>query len=153
LNPERLFVTTDVQAVECPGYRPLHVATAHASVWLGLPLLSATRPDLTYQQVLPVRDSLYRNLYRYGEIHRVIAHEHTGLLGSKERIRVENSFIKGEKPWEFNLLSATPTLEMGIDIGDLSSVLLCSVPPAQANYLQRVGRGGRKEGNSFVLTV
>ncbi|HSH56343.1 MAG TPA: Zn-binding domain-containing protein, partial [Halomonas sp.] len=142
-----------VQAVECPGYRPLHVPATHAEAWLGLPLISAARPELMYESVVPVRDSLYRRLYRDGEIHRVIAHEHTGLLSASERIRVENSFIKGDKPWEYNLLSATPTLEMGIDIGDLSSVLLCSVPPAQANYLQRVGRGGRRDGNSFVLTV
>jgi DEAD/DEAH box helicase domain-containing protein len=153
LRPEGLTVTTDVQATECAGYRPQHVAAGQARNWLGLPLISAAAPDLLYENLLPVRDSLYRNLYRNGEIHRVIAHEHTGLLATSERVRVENSFIKGEKPWEYNLLSATPTLEMGIDIGDLSSVLLCSVPPAQANYLQRVGRGGRKDGNSFVLTV
>lgn len=153
LNPEDLTITTGVQAVECPGYRPIHVPSVHAKAWLGLPLISAARPELVYENVVPVHDSLYRNLYRHGEIHRVIAHEHTGLLAASERIRVENSFIKGEKPWEYNLLSATPTLEMGIDIGDLSSVLLCSVPPAQANYLQRVGRGGRRDGNSFVLTV
>ena len=153
LNPEVLTISTDVQAVECEGYRPLHVAAARSRSWLGLPMLGATHPDLLYENVVPVRDSLYRNLFRYGEIHRVIAHEHTGLLSTSERVRVENSFIKGKKPWEYNLLSATPTLEMGIDIGDLSSVLLCSVPPAQANYLQRVGRGGRRDGNSFVLTV
>ena len=153
LRPECLTVTTDVQATVCAGYRPQHVAAGQARSWLGLPLINAASPDLLYENLLPVRDSLYRNLYRNGEIHRVIAHEHTGLLATSERVRVENSFIKGEKPWEYNLLSATPTLEMGIDIGDLSSVLLCSVPPAQANYLQRVGRGGRKDGNSFVLTV
>jgi DEAD/DEAH box helicase domain-containing protein len=153
LKPELLTITTDVQAVECFGYRPMHVPAGKAQSWLSLPLISATRPELTYEAVVPVRTSWYGNLYRHGEIHRVIAHEHTGLLAASERIRVENSFIKGDKPWEYNLLSATPTLEMGIDIGDLSSVLLCSVPPAQANYLQRVGRGGRKDGNSFVLTV
>jgi len=153
LNPEQLRITTRVQALECPGYRPLHIPADHAEHWLGLPLLSASDPDLRYEHRVPIRPSLYRSLFREGEIHRVIAHEHTGLLSTKERIRVENSFIHGEKPWEYNLLSATPTLEMGIDIGDLSSVLLCSVPPAQANYLQRVGRGGRRDGNSFVLTV
>jgi DEAD/DEAH box helicase domain-containing protein len=42
---------------------------------------------------------------------------------------------------------------MGIDIGDLSSVLLCSVPPAQANYLQRIGRAGRSDGNAFTMTL
>ncbi|MCR9105772.1 MAG: DEAD/DEAH box helicase [Gammaproteobacteria bacterium] len=153
LRPDQLSVTTSVQAVECPGYRPLHVPVSQADHWPGLPLLGASRPDRVYTHPLPVRDSLYRDLYRFGEIHRVIAHEHTGLLAASERERVENSFIHGSKPWEYNLLSATPTLEMGIDIGSLSSVLLCSVPPAQANYLQRVGRGGRRDGNAFVLTV
>ncbi|NOG30580.1 hypothetical protein HLB35_00195 [Halomonas sp. TBZ9] len=153
LNPEQLTVTTALQAVECPGYRPMHLPAEQASFWLGLPLKSAADPSLVYEHTTPFRDALYRNLFRHGEIHRVIAHEHTGLLATSDRVRVENSFISGQKPWEYNLLSATPTLEMGIDIGDLSSVLLCSVPPAQANYLQRVGRGGRKDGNSFVLTV
>ncbi|PCM45933.1 DEAD/DEAH box helicase [Marinobacter sp. ANT_B65] len=153
LNPEQLTITVDVQAVECPGYRPMHVPASDVDYWQGMPLLNAAHPNLVYEHSAPVRDSLYRTLYRQGEIHRVIAHEHTGLLASSDRIRVENSFINGTKPWEYNLLSATPTLEMGIDIGDLSSVLLCSVPPAQANYLQRVGRGGRRDGNSFVLTV
>ncbi|NQY85472.1 MAG: DUF1998 domain-containing protein, partial [Alcanivorax sp.] len=153
LNPENLSLTTDVHGVECPGYRPMHVPAEQVQAWIGLPMISAASPTLTYEHSVPVRESLYRNLYRHGAIHRVIPHEHTGLLAPGERDRVEKSFIKGEKPWEYNLLSATPTLEMGIDIGDLSSVLLCSVPPAQANYLQRVGRGGRRDGNSFVLTV
>ncbi|MGC8140940.1 helicase-related protein, partial [Salmonella enterica] len=42
---------------------------------------------------------------------------------------------------------------MGIDIGDLSSVVLCQVPPGQAQYTQRVGRAGRKDGNAFTVTV
>ncbi|MCB1688975.1 MAG: DEAD/DEAH box helicase, partial [Halioglobus sp.] len=153
LDPAQLAVTTAIAAVECPGHRPLHVPASQAKSWLGLPMLSAARPDAVYERQIPVRESLYRNLYLQGEIHRVIAHEHTGLLAASERERVEQSFINGTKPWEYNLLSATPTLEMGIDIGDLSSVLLCSVPPAQANYLQRVGRGGRRDGNAFTLTV
>ena len=42
---------------------------------------------------------------------------------------------------------------MGIDIGDLSTVILCQVPPGQAQYIQRVGRAGRKDGNAFTVTV
>ena len=38
------------------------------------------------------------------------------------------AFIKDEARWAPNLISATPTLEMGIDIGDLSTLLLSSVP-------------------------
>ncbi|MDN3552884.1 DEAD/DEAH box helicase [Halomonas almeriensis] len=84
---------------------------------------------------------------------RLVSHEHTGLLESDERARVERSFISGQRPWDINLLSATPTLEMGIDIGDLSSVLLCSTPPSQANYLQRIGRAGRRDGNALNVTI
>jgi len=84
---------------------------------------------------------------------RLVPSEHTGLLPRDVREKVETSFIEGHEPWDVNLLSATPTLEMGIDIGDLSSVFLCSVPPAQANYLQRIGRAGRKDGNALAVTI
>ena len=82
--------------------------------------------------------------------------EHTGLLDRKKRDDIEQRFkraAKDRQPADPNLLSCTPTLEMGIDIGDLSSLILCSVPPAQANYLQRVGRAGRKDGNSLAVTL
>ncbi len=90
----------------------------------------------------------YRQLYLTANIKRIHAQEHTGLLERGKREQVESDFKAGK----VNLLSATPTLEMGIDIGDLSAMLLCSVPPAQANYLQRVGRAGRKTGNAFITT-
>ena len=91
----------------------------------------------------------YRQLYLTADIERILAQEHTGLLSRPVREQVEKDFKQGR----INLLSATPTLEMGIDIGDLSSVLLCSVPPAQANYVQRVGRAGRRTGNALATTV
>src|SRR5699024_3991140 len=52
-----------------------------------------------------------------------------------------------------NVLVATPTLEMGIDIGDLSSVMLSSLPSSVASYVQRVGRAGRLTGNSLVVAL
>lgn len=85
--------------------------------------------------------------------HRVVAREHTGILDSDKRRELETQFITGGKPWSPNLISATPTLEMGIDIGDLSTLLLCSVPPLEANYVQRIGRTGRRDGNSLNLTI
>jgi DEAD/DEAH box helicase domain-containing protein len=84
----------------------------------------------------------------------VVAHEHTGLLPRETRERVERDFKSdNDRPGGINLLSATPTLEMGIDIGDLSSTLLCSVPPKQANYVQRAGRAGRSTGNALLITM
>lgn len=85
--------------------------------------------------------------------HRVVAREHTGILEADERLRVENGFIKGETSWAPNLISATPTLEMGIDIGDLSTLLLNSVPPEEANYVQRMGRSGRRDGNALNMVL
>ncbi len=95
----------------------------------------------------------YRNLYRSGDVRRIMAAEHTGLLTRENRERLEQRFIDGNRRCDPNLLSATSTLEMGINIGDLSSVLLCSVPPGPANFQQRIGRAGRKDGNSFVGTI
>jgi DEAD/DEAH box helicase domain-containing protein len=102
-----------------------------------------------YVQSVLGNGEFYRQLYLSADIQRILAREHTGLLARSVRELVEKDFKQGR----INLLSATPTLEMGIDIGDLSSVLLCSVPRAQANYLQRVGRAGRKTGNAFATTV
>lgn len=85
--------------------------------------------------------------------HRVVAREHTGILEADERLRVETGFIKGETRWAPNLISATPTLEMGIDIGDLSTLLLSAVPPEEANYVQRMGRSGRRDGNALNLVL
>lgn len=98
----------------------------------------------------------YGKLYSNGEMVRVIAREHTGLLDREPREELERTFKKKsneQKPWDANLLSCTPTLEMGIDIGDLSTVVMCSIPPAQAQYAQRAGRGGRTDGNSLVVAV
>lgn len=98
----------------------------------------------------------YGKLYGSGDMVRVVAREHTGLLERDDREELESVFklsSNEQMPWDANLLSCTPTLEMGIDIGDLSTVVLCNIPPAQAQFLQRSGRAGRKDGNALTMTV
>lgn len=97
--------------------------------------------------------AFFASLLQTRRNHRVVAREHTGILEADDRRRLENAFIHGERAWHPNFISATPTLEMGIDIGDLSTLMLASVPPEEANYVQRIGRTGRRDGNSFNMTL
>ena len=97
-------------------------------------------------------DNFYRRLYQASDITRVVAREHTSLLDDKLRLEYENQFkSSSENPQAPNVLVATPTLEMGIDIGDLSTVMLASLPKSVASYLQRVGRAGRLTGSALNL--
>jgi ATP-dependent helicase YprA (DUF1998 family) len=82
----------------------------------------------------------------------VIAAEHTGRLARHDREALERAFKVGHAPGTPNVLSCTPTLEMGVDIGDLSAVMLTSVSRTAASYVQRVGRAGRASGNALVTT-
>ncbi|MGH3528257.1 MAG: DEAD/DEAH box helicase, partial [Pseudonocardiaceae bacterium] len=95
----------------------------------------------------------YRDLYRDGEVRRIVAREHTSLLPAPERVDLENAFKSSIRPDAPNVLTCTPTLELGIDIGDLSMVALTSLPRSTASYLQRVGRAGRLTGNALVVSL
>lgn len=75
--------------------------------------------------------------------------EHTAQLSSMDLYDLENRFRKGE----VNILSCSTTMELGIDIGELSTVLMGNLPPESANYIQRAGRCGRRgESSSLVVT-
>lgn len=75
--------------------------------------------------------------------------EHSAQLDEKDLGRIEESFKKNE----INVLSCTPTMEVGVDIGGLSSVILGNLPPEKANYIQRAGRAGRRgDYSAFILT-
>ncbi len=53
-------------------------------------------------------------------------------------------FERDFKLGKLNVLCCSTTMEMGVDIGGISTVLMTNVPPSPANYRQRVGRAGRR---------
>ena len=130
---------------------PAAAATATVDQLDAAPCLAATCPGHLRAQPHPA-ESFYRSMYAGAHVRRVDSHEHTSLLDAKERAAVEAGFKRPTQvPGDPNVLVATPTLEMGIDIGDLSTVMLGSLPATVASYVQRVGRAGRRSGSALAL--
>ncbi|MCC6316615.1 MAG: DEAD/DEAH box helicase [Gemmatimonadaceae bacterium] len=78
------------------------------------------------------------------------AREHSAQIPADDRELIERAF-KGEQE-VVNTLVCTPTLELGVDIGALDSVLMRNVPPLPANYWQRAGRAGRRHRMAVNVT-
>jgi ATP-dependent helicase YprA (DUF1998 family) len=154
LHPRQVTVCDvgdDEQArLRCTVCAGRHIAPPNQlDAWVGAPCLRF-RCSGHYERAPDDPSNYYRRLYRSGSMRRVVTAEHTGLLARNEREQLEAMFKAGTDPAAPNVIACTPTMELGIDIGDLSAVLLTSVPRGPASYVQRVGRAGRLTGNSFV---
>lgn len=78
---------------------------------------------------------------------KIIGREHTGQINNEKRKERENDFRKGN----ISALYCSPTMELGIDISDLSIVHMRNVPPSPASYAQRSGRAGRSGQAALVM--
>jgi hypothetical protein len=72
---------------------------------------------------------------------------HSAELNADQRRATEEAFRGGD----LDFVIATPTLEMGIDIGHLDQAVMIGAPPLPSNYAQRAGRAGRKRGSREAL--
>ena len=156
LNKSRVFLTNDVIQLRCEHCGAVYSFSAESlPLWENAPCpRSACGGKLVEYKSSGI--NYYGRLYSTGDLARINAREHTGLLERPDREQLEKDFKRSKENrsnWDPNVLSCTPTLEMGIDIGDLSTVILCSMPPAQSQFLQRVGRAGRKDGNALTLAI
>ena len=155
MSPEHARVTGSVARIACDRCgHTLSIPREDLPAALEMPCFHPECPGRYAEK--PFEDDFYRRLYENGDICRVYAAEHSSMVSDARRASVEGRFKKSreeQRRWDVNLLSCTPTLELGIDIGDLSSVALCSVPPAQAQFLQRLGRAGRRDGNALSMVA
>lgn len=94
----------------------------------------------------------FREIYAadFGDSLFLKAEEHSGQISGDERRKIEENFA--DKEHTLNTIVCTPTMELGIDIGELSSVHMRNVPPSPTNYSQRAGRAGRKGQPSIITT-
>lgn len=165
VNRHSVMVTTHTSTARCECGAEATFGDANAEFWVGAPC-PRRQCKRALGEIRPGGDNYFRRLYADGDVVRLVARDHTGLLERESREALEADFKRpdvsqtdasnrGEarRPWDPNVLSCTPTLEMGVDIGDLSTVELCGVPRTPAQFQQRVGRAGRRDGNSLALTI
>lgn len=79
------------------------------------------------------------DIHRYPEL--FVQAEHTAQVDKIIARKVQEEF----KRRQLNILACSTTMEMGVDLGSLELVMMCSVPPMPGNYKQRAGRSGRND--------
>lgn len=172
MNGSKLTLALDGSWVRCSDCKSVHrpVSTIQACLDCGHPATAPLDPDI--DAVFLTRKGHFRKavLAALGDVPEppisIIAAEHTAQLNTAQTQDVfskaeENEllFQDVELPQEdkrlprsaIDVLSSTTTMEVGIDIGQLSGVALRNMPPTRANYQQRAGRAGRR--GSAIATV
>ncbi|RQD81886.1 MAG: DEAD/DEAH box helicase, partial [Methanocalculus sp. MSAO_Arc2] len=113
---------------------------------------ACTHPNCTDLIPVDLSNNYFRIEYTksFSDVVQLHAEEHSGQIDGESRKVLETRFK--DKDDNLNVIVCTPTMELGIDIGNLSAVYLRNVPPSPSNYAQRAGRAGRKSQASMILT-
>lgn len=146
LDEKRILLTTAGERYRCPTCG--QVRSYNLRLATGAAICATYRCPGQPQHYLPNPDeSFYVQIYGAGTVERLYPVEHSGQLNNDERVKIEGQFKAGR----INALVCTPTMELGVDIGDLSALLMRNIPPTPSNYAQRAGRAGRKRRIALVL--
>ena len=73
---------------------------------------------------------------------------HHGSLAKDIREETEKALKAGDRP---ATAVCTTTLELGVDIGSIKTVVQIGAPPSVASLRQRLGRSGRRPGEAAIL--
>lgn len=122
----------------------------------------------TYKGFQSKANGFFQKLYLtdFSKLKNLVGEDHTGQLKNDARLEREDKFradwyldedqlhldeakIRNES---VSALFCSPTMELGIDISNLSVVHLRNAPPNPANYAQRSGRAGRSGQSALVFT-
>ena len=104
------------------------------------------------EHALPGKDDdtdHYRRIYRSMLPIPLVATEHTAQWTGEEAARIQQEFLRGD----VNALSCSTTFELGVDVGELQSVVMRNMPPNTANYVQRAGRAGRRTSSAALVVT
>jgi hypothetical protein len=127
----------------------------------------AVIPDVVkqraYKTLTPKPNRYFQGIYQkdFSQLKRLIGGDHTGQLTHDQRIEREEKFRANFRRPDgssdrarimhdsISALFCSSTMELGIDIRELSVVHMRNAPPNPANYAQRSGRAGR--GREYLL--
>jgi len=93
-------------------------------------------------------DYISTTLSQIPELSRFIF-THYSSISALIREEVEKAFNESK----MGICVATSTLELGIDIGDIDAVVLYDVPATISSFLQRIGRGNRRDNKNNVICL
>ncbi len=108
----------------------------------------ATNSEINTLKNKGLWNSLHERIINFKPLY--LAGEHSAQQQKARLDQLETKFQDGK----INILSCSTTMEMGVDIGGISAVVMSNVPPSPSNYLQRTGRAGRRgENKSLAFTI
>jgi ATP-dependent helicase YprA (DUF1998 family) len=146
INHEWLDLEVGTKAFQCGTCRRL----APVAVLGICPTLGCQGTVTEY--VMPEEDEdtdHYRRVYRSMLPIPLVATEHTAQWTGEEAARIQQEFLRGD----VNALSCSTTFELGVDVGELQSVVMRNMPPSTANYVQRAGRAGRRTSSAALVVT
>ena len=106
--------------------------------------MSQGQKSLFFCQSRSVSEAVAEHMRRAGT--KVFVHH--SAVSKEERQLAEQEFHHGSNA----CIVCTSTLELGIDVGDLDRVLQAEAPGSVGSFLQRMGRTGRRDGQTANTT-